>query len=364
MLIFHPKYRAYYQQASAVHRKKILWSVLWVNVLLLVIIGGLIVFLLQERHAEEAYINEHTIEHNIAPSAANGMLGKIAIPARVMLLNIGDLNFKEKSLMLYLVVGLHYFPKLFTHGEPGFEIVNAINKDVKLVKKHPNPDGSVDSLYLTKVFIEPNYLVPLYPTDTQLISLRLAAADMDSNYYIQVRDFQNYSAPTGDYSLTKIGFVNQIENYPVNLNQVNTNYYNQFSRIYLIYDHQNVMNYLKSIQYIILSLALTLFSLLLSSRKRGPFLERFGLISGAVFALASNVFQISSNVKPVNSFTVIDLIVAFTAIIIMLSFFTSLQSIRLADQEGYETSRAFDVAMFSVLFTYSVIFFIAIYSIL
>ena len=104
------------------------------------------------------------------------------------------------------------------------------------------------------------------------------------------------------------------------LRESNTSYFNRFSRVYLIYDHQNILNYLKNIQYILLSLGLAVCSLLLNTRKRGPYMERFGLISGAVFALASNIFQINVSVKPISTFSVIDLISVFTAIVIISSF--------------------------------------------
>jgi hypothetical protein len=102
----------------------------------------------------------------------------------------------------------------------------------------------------------------------------------------------------------------------------------------------------------------------LNSRKRGPYLERFGLISGSVFALASNIFQINASIKPISAFSLIDLISVFTAVVIIGSFFTTLRSIKFADDDGYETAKSFDVAMFSVLATASILFFIIIYLVL
>lgn len=364
MLIFHPKYRAYYSQVSALHKRKILWSILGANIFMLVIIGGLLLLMLQEKFNESRYIKEHTTEHSMIMSENNGLANKIAVQARVMLLSIGDINLKDKRLMLYLGVTLHYKPKQIEAANPSFEIVNAVVKEAKLVKQQLNPDGSKDVIYLTRVEIEPYYMMPLYPMDVQLISLRIAAAEMDSNYYIQVRDFQNYSPITSDYAVDKIGFVNQIENYPVNFAEKNTSYYNQFSRVFLIYDHQNILSYLKNIQYVLLSLSLAIFALLLNTRNRGPYFERFGLTSGAVFALGSNIFQINSSIPPVSSLTIIDLISVFTAVVIIASFFTTFRSIQFAEKEGYETAKAFDVAMFSVLVTYSVIFFVLVYCVL
>lgn len=364
MLIFHPQYRGYYRQASREHRRKILYSALFACLFMLVVIGGLILLMVQEKQSEENYIQDKITQRwvKLTPDSL-GILNKKPVHARVMLISIGDINLKEKQLMLYLGITLHYKPQQFIN-DPNFEVVNAVTNNTKLVKQHYNSDGSLDSLYLARVQIEPYYLMPLYPTDVQLIALRLAAADMDSDYYIQVTDFQNYSPEIGDYALVKTGYVNQIESYPINFAESNTSYFNRFSRVYLIYDHQNILNYLKNIQYILLSLGLAVCSLLLNTRKRGPYMERFGLISGAVFALASNIFQINASVKPISTFSVIDLISVFTAIVIIGSFFTTLRSIKFADEDGYETAKSFDVTMFSVLATFSILFFILVYLVL
>jgi len=364
MLIFHPQYRAYYRQASQEHRRKILHAVLLACGFMLIVIGGLTLLMLNEKRSEDAYIQSKIKQSTVNLSGdALGILNKTPVHARMMLISIGDINLKEKQLMLYLGVTLHYKPQQFT-SEPNFEIVNAVSNNTKLVKKHHNSDGSLDALYLARVEIEPYYMMPLYPTDVQLIALRIAAADMDSDYYIQVTDFQNFSPEVGDYTLVKTGYVNQIESYPINFAEHDSSYFNQFSRAYLIYDHQNILNYLKNIQYVLLSLGLAVCSLLLNSRKRGPYLERFGLISGSVFALASNIFQINASIKPISAFSLIDLISVFTAVVIIGSFFTTLRSIKFADDDGYETAKSFDVAMFSVLATASILFFIIIYLVL
>ena len=364
MLIFHPKYRNYYKQSSNEHRRKILQAVFIACSFMLIVIGGLLLLMIHEKNVENTYIQSRISKINVNLTGDSlDILKKTPIPTRVMLISIGDINLKEKQLMLYLGVTLHYKPQQFD-SEPDFEVVNAVVSNKKLVKKHQNTDGSVDALYLTRVEIDPYYMMPLYPTDVQLIALRIAAADMDSNYYIQVKDFQNFSPKVGDYNLIKAGYVNQIESYPINVAENNTSYFNQFSRLYLIYDHQNILSYIKSIQYVLLSLGLAICSLLLHSRKRGPYFERFGLISGSVFALASNIFQINASVKQVSAFSIVDLISVFAATVIISSFFTTIRTIKFAEVDGYETAKSFDIAMFSVLSTFSLVFFVLIYLVL
>lgn len=85
------------------------------------------------------------------------------------------------------------------------------------------------------------------------------------------------------------------------------------------------------------------------------------MIGSAVFSLAANILQINSTMRAVNVITLIDLITIFTCLIILLSFLVTVRALQFVDEDGYETSKVFDMLMFWCLMAYTLIFFTFIY---
>ncbi len=361
MLIFHSKYRSLFSRLEQLHKKHIIRYIVIVNIFFILVISGLLTLLHQAKMAQDRVIKEKTTLHTIAMDKTKNLWQKIPVYTKVYLLYIGDINLKEKLLTVYLGISLKYDQKTLVGEEPNISIVNGTIRSNKLIKTQQLKDSEIEKLYIVQADIEPSYMLQLYPLDRQLVAMRLTPENMDANYYLQVTGFYDYSQPANDYTIDREGYLNQIESYHIYLTANKGTYYNVFSRIYLLFNHQNIFTYIKNIQYVVLSLLLSIFALLINSRSNSPLNGRVAVIGGSVFALAANIFQINATIKPIGSYTIIDLITVFASTIILSSFLITIRSLSFADDGGYETAKTFDVAMFSCLMVYVIAFFVLVY---
>lgn len=349
---------------SKTQRKTILHYVILTNLILISAIFIFSVKLHGMKAEEDSYINEHIQQQIITKSDLDGIKNLIPIDTKLYAWRFADINMKEKDLVTSYRAVFTYKTKDFPQGVPPFDIFNGVLLKRQLVV-HSEERGLSTDVIIIQIQTEPKYMIPLYPLDKELVTIRLSPATEVNNYYFKITDFGDYTqgGAQTDYDLVKMGFTNSIEKvkYPVGLKQNNVTHY-ALNRGYMLFTHKSIYAYLKNIQYLLLSLLIALVSLLINPCKADLHkADRVGLIASSVFALTANIFQVNSMSRSTNSLTVLDLITFFSGLIIVLCFITTVRTIRFIDRDGYHVSKLFDLAMFSTLFLYIIFFFSFMY---
>ena len=290
--------------------------------------------------------------------------------------NMNDINMKEKYLNMNLYVGLTYAESDFPLNRPEIGIYNGrLVTQQQIIRKIES--GNVNEFWKINADVEPHYMVQLFPLDRELISVRLVPKDQGSNYYFKVVElYDSTEGAQSSYSLMQMKYYNSIQSpqelygdvapvtdksYKFAHSLLQDKPYLGMNRSYMLFEHKSFYSYLKSIQYILLSISIAIFSLLINAKTNSPKNGRVAVIGSSVFALAANVFQLNANNRPTNLITVIDLMTFFCGIIIILCFLITIRTLRFLDDDGYSVAKLFDQAAFTCIFTFSVIFFMSIY---
>jgi hypothetical protein len=316
-------------------------------------------------YEQNSYFNDRL--HPDTETHASSILldNKIPIDTKISLVSMKDINLKDKTIGAQVLLGLSYNQPDFKDGTPKISLYNGKITDQRLMTSSIK-DGRVNEQFVIDVAIEPNYQSQLYPLDKELITMFFTPFRYNANYYFYVSEFiddTDYAnLGQGDYKLINMGFRNFIESIPMvdENNQHITNFY-AINRTYALFNHKNLYSYIKSIQYILLSLLIAIFALLINAKINSPKNGRITVIGSSVFSLAANVFQINSINRVVSQITLIDLITSFAALVIFLAFLVSLRTLTFLDEDGYETSKIFDMSMFFTLLSHTIIFFVFIY---
>jgi len=227
-------------------------------------------------------------------------------------------------------------------------------------------DGIVEEIVLYQGQIYPSYNPLLYPLDNQLVSVSLSMKkNNESNTnlaYLEVTKL-HYSDKTShrNYHLIESGIHNQIQQYSIEIGSGSKQFYDFSNVVFLKYSHKNIYSYLKIIQYIILSILIATFALLINPRVGTAISGRISVIGSSVFSLSANIFQVNTLIRPVSGITLIDIMTAFAGLIILLCFLITTRTIKLNDEFGYDASKVYDLIMFRVLIFYIIAFFTITY---
>ena len=331
-----------------------------VLVLILIGLGSLLHFM---RGEEYGYVADR-IDIGVPTESDTALIANLAkVDTTIYMMNMQDINMKEKTLRVTLIVKLSYKLADFPDSPPEMGIFNG-----RLVDQQPISskvaNGRVTQLFRVLADVEPHYMAQMYPLDRELISVRISPKDETDPYYFNVVDFQDYTeGAQSDYQLIKMGYVNSVESSVLAVSDLGEKqgHYLGLNRSYMLFEHKNFYTYFKNIQYIILAISIALFALLINARTNSPKNGRIAVIGSSVFALSATVFQINASVKIVNELTIIDLITFYSGMIIVLCFLISIRTLRFLDEENYAIAKVFDLVMFSLIFVYSCLFFSAIY---
>lgn len=356
-------FNEYYHAANPQQKTTIFSYVALANLMFIIIIALFAHKLHHIKKLQDDYIQVRIEPHTLSKADKQKLVGKTAIDTQVFAWKFADINMKEKALLGDYKVAFNYHKQDFPNGME-FDVGNGILTQKRLINTIIESGNVTSDLFLIEASIEPKYMLQLYPLDRELISIRLTPPPAIESYYFEVSEFDDYTeGAQNDYELEQMGFVNTLESYSYTPpgSKIESTVYYANNRSFMVFNHKNIFSYLKSIQYIILSIAIAMFSLLINSKTNSPKNGRVGVIGGSVFALAANVFQINSTIKVVNAITLIDLITFFSGITILTCFLTTVRTLRFIDEDGYQVSKLFDLMMFITIFIYVIFFFSFVY---
>ncbi|AUR52258.1 hypothetical protein CUN60_08110 [Aquella oligotrophica] len=227
-------------------------------------------------------------------------------------------------------------------------------------------NGIVEEIVIYQAELYPSYNSILYPLDNQLVYLNLSmkkANESGSNLaYLEINKLHYYDQTKHrNYHLIESGIHNQVQQYNVEIGKQTKQFYDLFNVAYFKYSHKNIYSYLKIIQYIILSILIATFALLINPKVGTAISGRISVIGSSVFSLSANIFQVNTLIRAGSGITLIDIMTAFAGFMILLCFLITTRTIKLNDEFGHDASKVYDLIMFRVLIFYTVIFFIITY---
>jgi hypothetical protein len=372
------RFRANFSQLEKEQKQTIILYSLVLITLLVILIASLGYKLHKAKQFQDEYIDDRIGNYSYTESEVQMKLkGEKEVNTQVFFWNMNDINMKEKYLNLNLYIGLTYNESDFKAGDPELAIYNGRLLSQKVMTREVDDRHIVHELLWINTDIEPIYMVQMYPLDKELLSVRIAPKNQESNYYFKVTALYDYTeGAQSNYDLIDMGFNNVIQEpqdlHVTNAPKLTNKYKNNLSymqhkpflgmnRSYMLFEHKSIYSYIKSIQYILLSISVAIISILINSKTNSPKNGRVAVIGSSVFALVANLFQLNATNRPTNLITVIDLMTFFCGLIIILCFLITLRTLRFLDDEGYPVAKLFDQAMFMCIFTSAVMFFVAIY---
>ncbi len=234
------------------------------------------------------------------------------------------------------------------------------------VQYNMHENGIVEMNILYSASIQTNFMPDLYPLDKQVLIIETSALVSNESgtnrYYFKMNNFRNLSSSKSrNYKEVDTGFYSQAHSYTLMLGKDKKGFYDLRNHAYIIFKHKNIYSFLKTTQYLILSILITVFALLLSPKESDSMSGRISVTGSAVFSLSANVFQINSLIKPVSNITLIDLISAFAGLIIITCFLITVKTIKIREQYGFDASKVHDLTMFKFMLFYPILFFILTY---
>lgn len=356
-----------FKQLNPQQRKTIFVYALLLNIFLLCSIGLFGYKLHQIRQNEIDYISERTEVPPMSKADLATIKDQIPVDTKIFMWNTGDINLKEKIVPVDFFIRFAYNPHDFKGKTPEFDIFNGKLRSTQLIS-HKEQESEYIDLYRVDAEVEPQLMLQMYPLDQELLSVRITPPKItSSNYYFKLTAFQDLTEKAQtNYNLNKIGFANMVVDYKDELAQFDDTpdsdiHYLGVNRAYMLFEHRDILSYIKSIQYILLSVCIAIFSLLINTRTNSPKNGRVAVIGSSVFSLAANVFQLNATTKSINAITAIDLMTFFCGVIIILCYLITVRALRFLDDDTYAMSKIFDQSMFMLTLTYSIVFFSAVY---
>lgn len=363
-MLFYSEFKRCLPELSHHQRSLIIKNIVTINLILMVMVCLFALRIERAKNIQEKFLQVRTSQQHIPLSALSEIHSRALVDAKVYMFYVKDINLKETSVPITFALSMTYARKDFPHHAPEIELNNGTIITTTPYFKSESK-GEVNEVIVYDAEVLPVYQMQLYPLDKQLVSIRPSAKDwLDKPFYLRISGMYLESdaiSQNSDYNVIKSGYANPIAAYSMMIGNSNREISSIISRAYMVYDHKNIYTYIKNIQYIVLSLLIALFSLLINSKTSSPKNGRVAVIGSSVFSLAANAFQINATVKATNVFTLIDLITVFAGMIILMCYITTVRTLKLIDSESYETSKVFDLSVFYCLLSYVVIFFISIY---
>lgn len=351
-----------FKQLNSIQKKIILKYIAGLIILLLIVTGILGHKLHKIKNYQEDFIVYKTGYPTYDTKEFKAKLkNEVEIKTKVYMWNMSDINMKDKYLNLNFFAEFSYVESEMKNEAPQVNIFNGRLISEQLLS-HNVKNGIVHDYVKINADVEPQYMVQLYPLDKELISVRLVPKDQQKNYYYRIVGFYDYTeGAQSNYNLVGTGFVNQVMDTSELALLLDAKPYYGMSRAFMLFEHKSIYSFIKSIQYILLSVCIAILALLVNAKTNSPKNGRVAVIGSSVFALAANVFQLNSSSKPIIGITVIDLMTFFCSIVIILCFLITLRALRFLDDDGYAMGKIFDQALFICIFICSAGFFTAIY---
>lgn len=228
-------------------------------------------------------------------------------------------------------------------------------------------NGQVEEIGYFEGNIQTNYSALLYPLDKQLLLIGIGTLQQNESStdrpYLSVSNFEDrsYIYKNLNYKPIKIGIVNAVNHISVPIGETTRGFNDMANNAYILYNHKNIRSYLKVTQYIIFSILIAVFALLINPKKGSAISGRISVVGSSVFSLSANIFQVNTMIRPGSGITLIDLMTAFAGIIILVCFLVTTQTVRLNDRFGYNASKLYDMIMFKCLIFYPIVFFVVTY---
>lgn len=355
-------------ELPTLHRNKILQSLLLVNVFFILLI---LIFSLKIHHMvnyQNGVLSKHLNESAINESASQQFMKRYTRPiyTQVFLQNMRLIDQKAEVMPVDFAMVMTYPESWLANREfPQISLDNGtiLNSDEQL---RQIKNGMVEDGILYSANVITNYIPDMYPLDKQVIVLQFSAKDTNESntnfYYFKIDEFNNHSQTKGrNYRLVKDGFFGQTESFSLQVGPELKTFHDYTTDCYLLFSHKNMYSYLKTTQYLILSILIAVFALLINPRSGDSISGRVSVIGSAVFSLATNVFQINTLIRTTSGITLIDLMSAFAGSVILVCFLITSRSIRFKDKYGYDASKIHDLWMFWLMLFYPLVFFVITY---
>lgn len=363
-------HNSYYDGLPKTQKKLLYKYVLLLDVVLLLLISIILIKIyLLKIYVEKSHIQQIHINDRMPINAINKKQYPI-INGSIFLKSHGAINLLTEVMPVKFSVTVSYPISLLTKNSP--PIIKLDNGQIfsnklifrsishKTVYEERDYDGEVNIYYRQN----------LYPLDTQQIIIKINLENEYSGYMLHINSFvmDTLNIPTyfHDYTLITSNLLAAFKRNILQLNDgqnqnINHYFYVSENIIYMVYSHANISSYFKNMQYLVLSLLMSVFALLINSRKNNPTTGRISAISGSSFALAANLFHVSTLTKQSGGIGLLDLVSSYVATIILLSFLVTVRSTKLNDIYDYESSKAHDILMFKHLLLWTIAFFISFY---
>ena len=363
-MLFFSEFKQCVHALNPRQRHIILCNIVLLNIILILIVCAFALRIQKSKLQQAQFIQSKTVQQHIPIQDLAKINDLAVVEAKVYIVGIKDINLKDSVIPVNFILSTTYKKKDFPQDSPQIELANGTIISKYLYYKSVD-EGIVHEVVSYEANIEPIYQLQLYPLDKQVISIRPMAKNwLNEKFNIKISDMYLDSGsliPNSDYVLEKSGFANSIDTFSIMIGHKNKEVSSVGNTIYTVFNHKNVYTYIKHIQYIVLAILIALFSLLINAKTASPKNGRVAVIGSSVFSLAANVFQINSTIRATNVFTLVDFITIFAGLIILMSYVTTVKTLKLIDTESYETSKAFDLSVFYCLLAYIIIFFTSIY---
>lgn len=336
-------------------------DILFIRIFFIVFFILLGIKIYEIKNYQHEYIRNITNFHPASNHATAAIAKQIPINTKVYLMAIDDVSYKAKIISVSFGVSI-YFKQSDFKEDPKFDVTNGNIKKIDMVERTVK-NGYVEEYMVVDADIDATYLMHTYPLDKQIIYISLTPFnDVYSNYYFKITNFTDYTnLGKSDYNLVTTGFVNQIDTRVISLENKPYTYYAARGDSYFVLNHKNFYVYVKTLQYVFLSVLTALFALLLSSRKTSPINGRVAVTGSAVFSLVASVFQINSTLRIIGAVTLFDIVTMFAGLVILLSFIITIRSLKVLDEHGFVAAKSFDQRAFTLMCIYVFLFFLGVY---
>lgn len=348
-------------------RFKIYRSLLLVNLLLILLIGAFSLKIHGMAKVQKDMLDNQLLVESDAFQNVSNFKQKYDhhIDTNLFIITTHLIDVKAEVMPITFALTMTY-PESWVNSEiPEVDLTNGeiLSHDIQYRNL---VNGIVEAIVIYQAELYPSYNSILYPLDNQLVYLNLSmkkANESTSNLaYMEINKLHYYDQTKHrNYHLIESGIHNQVQQYSVEIGNQTKQFYDLFNVAYFKYSHKNIYSYLKIIQYIILSILIATFALLINPKVGTAISGRISVIGSSVFSLSANIFQVNTLIRPGSGITLIDIMTAFAGFMILLCFLITTRTIKLNDEFGHDASKVYDLIMFRVLISYTVIFFVITY---
>lgn len=351
-----------------VQRFKIYRSLIQVSLLLIIVITAFSIKIHNLAKVQQDIINDSLSMESNALSKSKSFKARYRhhIDTQMFVIPQSLIDVKSTTMPIEFGLSMTYPESWVESGQ--YPAISLDNGDIlgQDLQYHNVSNGIVEVMILYNANVATNFNSLLYPLDDQLIFLELSMKkenESDTDLpYLEIKQFHYHEfSHHRNYRLIESGIHNNTEVYSIGIGNTTKTFYDLLNVVYFKYSHKNIYSYLKIIQYILLSILIAIFALLINPQIGTAISGRISVIGSSVFSLSANIFQVNSLIRPVSGITLIDLLTAFAGIIILLCFLITTRTIKLNDEFGHDASKVYDLIMFKTLVVFIILFFTITY---